>query len=237
MLTVGFFYFLDSGLLVLGILTGLIAAWATAKVKMTFHKYSQMPTSSGLNGARVARLILDRNGLRDVPVERSEGMLSDHYDPMKRALRLSPDVYERPSVAAIGVAAHEAGHALQHLNRYAPLALRNNIAPVAMIGSNLAMPLIMIGLFMGSLGLAKIGIAVFGVSVLFTLITLPVEFNASTRAKAVLADYGVVTAEEAEGVRQVLSAAAMTYVASAFTAILYLLYFLFRAGLLGGGDE
>lgn len=237
MLTFGFFYFFDMGFFALSIVTGLIAAWATAKVKMTFHKYSQVPTTSGLNGAGVARLILDRNGLYDVPVERTESMLSDHYDPAKRVLRLSPDVHDRPSVAAIGVAAHEAGHALQHQQMYAPLTLRNNIAPAAMIGSNLAFPLIFIGLFMGSLGLAKIGIVVFGVSVLFTLITLPVEFNASSRAKAVLADYGLVTAGEADGVRRVLSAAAMTYVAAAFTAILTLLYFLFRAGLLGGGDE
>lgn len=236
MLHFGFFFFFDLGYMVIGIIGGLIAAWAAAKVKMTFHHYSRVQTANGMTGAQVARAILDRNALHDIPVERVGGMLSDHYDPSKRVLRLSPDVYDRPSVAAVGVAAHEVGHALQHQAHYAPLALRQSIAPVAAISSNLAMPLIMIGIFAGMLGLAKIGILIFGVSVLFTLITLPVEFNASTRAKAVLADYGMVSPAEGEGVRRVLSAAALTYVAAALTAVLYLLYFLWRSGLLGGDE-
>ena len=236
MVSFGFFYFLSPGYLLIAVVTGLVAAWATMKVKSTFARYSRVATRSGLTGAQVARMILDRNGLHDVPVERVSGMLSDHYDPSKRVLRLSPDVFDRPSVSAIGVAAHEAGHALQHQQSYAPLFLRNAIAPTAMIASNLAFPLIFIGLFAGMLGLAKVGIVLFGISVIFTLITLPVEFNASTRAKAVLADYGLVNREEADGVRKVLSAAALTYLAAAFTAVLYLLYFLFQAGLLGGDE-
>jgi uncharacterized protein len=236
MVSFGFFFLMSPGYLLIAIVTGLVAAWASMKVKSTFHKYSRIATRSGMTGAQVARMILDRNGLYNVPVERVPGMLSDHYDPAKRVLRLSPDVYDRPSVAAIGVAAHETGHALQHQQSYAPLFLRNAIAPTAMIASNLAFPLILIGIFAGVLGLAKVGIVLFSISVFFTLITLPVDFNASTRARAVLADYGVVSPEEADGVRKVLGAAAMTYLAAAFTAVLYLFFFLFRAGLLGGDE-
>jgi len=214
----------------------LISVYASFKVKSTFRKFSEVRTTSGMTGAQVARLILDRNGLGDVPVERSEGMLSDHYDPMKRALRLSPDVFDRPSVAAVGVAAHEAGHALQHQRRYAPLFLRNSIAPVASVTTNLSTFLILIGMIANLGGLLKVGVVLFSVGVIFTLITLPVEFNASSRAKMILAEYGLVNPAEGEGVNQVLSAAAMTYVAATLAAIMQLLYFLFRSGLLGGDD-
>lgn len=214
----------------------LISIWASFRVKGTFNRFSRVGTASGLTGAQVARMILDRNGLHEVPVERTAGRLSDHYDPGRRTLRLSPDVHDHSSVAAVGVAAHEAGHALQHQQHYVPLFLRNTIAPVAAVTSNLSFFLIMIGVFINALGLMRIGVVLFSVGVVFTLITLPVEFNASSRARVILAEYGVVSHSEAEGVNKVLGAAAMTYVAAALAAVTQLLYFLLRSGLLGGDD-
>jgi len=214
----------------------LLSLWATYKVKSTFARYSKIGAGSGLTGARVARTILDRNGLHDVAIEEGRGFLSDHYDPKARRLRLSPDVYHSSSLAAIGVAAHEAGHALQHAEKYAPLSLRQTMIPLGAFGSNFAWILLMLGLFLNALSLIKLGILLFAAAVLVTIVTLPVEFNASRRAKVMISDYGLVTVDEAAGAGKVLDAAAMTYVAAAITAILQLLYFLMRFGLLGRDD-
>lgn len=215
----------------------IISLWASFRVKSSFKKFSKVPSRSGHTGAEVARIILQRNGLTSVPVEESRGFLSDHYDPRKRVVRLSPEVFNSSSLAAIGVAAHEVGHAIQHAKLYRPLVLRNAIAPTASIGSNLSWIIIFGGFIMGSLGLVKFGILLFTLVVVFQLITLPVEFNASSRAKQLLTGYGIVSSGEIAGVNKVLSAAAMTYVAAAASAIATLLYFLIQAGLLGGGDD
>jgi uncharacterized protein len=210
---------------------------ASLKVKSTFSRYSRVATSSGLTGAEVAMQILRRNGLTNVSVTETGGFLSDHYDPAKRVVRLSPSVYRSNSVAAIGVAAHETGHAVQHAKAYSPLMLRNTMVPVANIGSSLSWIIIIAGFIFGAMGLVKVGIVLFSAVVFFQLITLPVEFNASSRAKEMLASYGLVSQAELKGVSKVLSAAAMTYVAAAASAVVTLLYFLIRAGLLGGRDD
>ena len=211
-----------------------IAAW---RVKSTFNKYSRIGSRSGLTGAGMAREILRRNGLLDVDVVETSGFLSDHYDPTKRVVRLSPEVYRGGSISALGVAAHETGHALQHAQAYAPLKLRTMMVPVASIGSNLSWIIIFAGFIIGVMGLVKIGILLFTAVVVFQLITLPVEFNATSRAKAMLASSGVVAPAELDGVNRVLSAAAMTYVAAAASAIMTLLYYVLRSGLLGGRDD
>jgi uncharacterized protein len=210
---------------------------ASLKVKSTFNRYSRVATASGLTGAEVAMQILRRNGLTNVSVTETGGFLSDHYDPSKRVVRLSPSVFRSNSIAAIGVAAHETGHAVQHAKAYSPLMLRNTMVPVANIGSSLSWIIIIAGFIFGAMGLVKVGIVLFSVVVFFQLITLPVEFNASSRAKEMLASYGLVSRAELQGVSRVLSAAAMTYVAAAASAVVTLLYFLLRAGLLGGRDD
>lgn len=215
----------------------LLSLFATFKVKSTFAKYSRVPTNSGITGAEAAAQILRRNGLTDVSVVETSGFLSDHYDPRTREVRLSPEVFRGSTLAAVGVAAHETGHAVQHANSYAPLVLRNAMVPVANIGSSLSWIIIILGFIIGALGLVKIGIILFSAVVLFQVITLPVEFNATYRAKAMLASYGLVSHNELQGVSRVLSAAAMTYVAAAASAVATLLYFLIRAGILGGRDE
>jgi len=204
----------------------LISIYASIKVKSTFNKYSKIGTSSGFTGAQAAQRILAASGIRDVQIEPARGFLSDHYDPSKKVLRLSPEVYGGKSVASMGVAAHEAGHAMQDAKGYAPMKLRSLVVPMASIGSYLAFPLIFIGLIMNVLGLVKLGIIFFAGIVIFQIITLPVEFNASRRALAALSSSGVLMTEEVSGARKVLSAAAMTYVAAALTAILQLLYFI-----------
>jgi len=215
----------------------LLSLWASYRVKSTFKKYSMVASRGNATGAETAKLILRRNGLDHVPVVETTGFLSDHYDPIKKEVRLSPEVYRSTSLASLGVAAHETGHAVQHARGYTPLLLRNMIAPTASIGSNLSWIIIMAGFIMGSLGLVKAGIVLFSAVVVFQLVTLPVEFNASSRAKEMLSSYGVLSAGEMEGVNRVLSAAAMTYVAAAASAIMTLLYFLIRAGVLGGRDD
>ncbi len=213
----------------------LLALYAQIKVKSAYNKWSRIGTSRGITGAQAARMILDRSGLSDVPVEVTQGWLSDHYDPKNRVLRLSPGVYQSPSIAAAGIAAHEAGHALQHQAGYLALKMRNAIVPTAQIGSWLAFPMIFIGIFLSLKGLALAGFILFMAIVLFQIITLPVELNASSRAKKVIADLGIIQGqEEAAGVSSVLSAAAMTYVAATVTALAQLLYFALRLGLIGG---
>jgi uncharacterized protein len=213
----------------------LLALWAQFKVKLAFSKYNRVGSSSRLTGGQVARYILDANGLREVAVEVTRGFLSDHYDPRKKILRLSPEVYNQPSIAAAGVAAHEVGHALQDSTGYFPLKFRNAIVPTAQIGSWLAFPMIFIGILLSLKGLALAGFVLFMVIVAFQIITLPVELNASRRAKKAVADLGLVRSEEeAKGVSAVLSAAAFTYVAATITALAQLLYFALRLGLIGG---
>ncbi len=206
----------------------LLGLWAQYKVKSAFKKYSQVPTQSGITGAQAALRLLERNGLGNITVEPTQGMLSDHYDPGSKTLRLSEEVYGMSSIASVGVAAHEAGHALQDKSGYAPLHLRSAMVPTVSIGSNLGPILFMIGLFMhGALGssLAWAGVILFAATALFAIVTLPVEFDASRRAKALLVSQGIVSQREMEGVNAVLDAAALTYVAAAAQAIMQLLYY------------
>ncbi len=200
----------------------LLAMFAQWKVSSTFHKYSEIRTATGMTGAEVAAQLLRRRGLSNVKIEAVQGMLADHYDPRTKTLRLSPQVYGSASVAAYGVAAHECGHAIQDAERYGPLVARNAIVPVATIGTNAAWILFIIGMFAQFRPLMDLGILLFAGYVVFALITLPVEFDASRRAVAVLQGEGMVLPREADGVRAVLNAAALTYVAAAAMAILQL---------------
>jgi len=199
-----------------------LALFAQFKVRSTFQKYSQVRTAAGRTGAEVAAELLRRRNVPGVKIEPVEGALADHYDPKTRTLRLSPEVYGSDSVAAVGVAAHECGHAIQHQERYAPLALRSAIVPAATIGTNAAWILFMIGLFTRYTLLMDLGILLFTGYIAFSLITLPVEFDASRRAVAVLQGEGLVMPNEANGVRAVLNAAALTYIAAATMAVLQL---------------
>jgi Zn-dependent membrane protease YugP len=214
-----------------------LSLWASFKVKSTFNHYSQVRAESNLSGAEAARELLRLRGVHDVRVEPVEGFLSDHYDPSAKVLRLSPDVYNGRSLAALGVAAHEAGHALQHSTGYGPLKFRSWVVKPAMFGSNLGMYVMMGGLLLQATALVWVGVAMFSAFVIFTLVTLPVEFNASSRAVAALQGSGMISAREAEPTKKVLDAAALTYVAAAISAVLQLLYFLWRAGLLGNRRE
>ncbi len=200
----------------------ILAAYAQSKVKSTFNKYLKVRNSYGHTGFDVARRLLDANGLQDVPVELVGGRLSDHYDPRKRVLRLSQDVYNSNSLASVGVAAHECGHAIQHLEGYAPLIVRNAIAPVASFGSQAAWFFIIGGFIFSWMNLINIGIILFAAAVAFQVITLPVEFNASSRAIVLLESNGLVPANEIGPAREVLRAAALTYVAATFVAIMQL---------------
>ena len=196
-------------------------------VKRAYSKYSRVGTRRGMTGARVARQILDSNGLRDVPVDVTPGHLSDHYDPRSKTLRLSPDVYNGNSVASVGIAAHEAGHALQHADAYVPLTFRNQLFPVANLGSQMAIPMAVIGFFILQIPfIGNLGIILYAAAVVFSIVTLPVEFNASSRAMRLLQENGVVQGAEVTGVRKVLGAAAMTYVAATLSAVLTLVYLL-----------
>ena len=196
---------------------------AQVKVKTTFSKYAKYQSARRLTGAQAARMILDRNGLQNVRIEHVSGSLSDHYDPKANVVRLSDTVHDNDSIAAIGVAAHECGHAVQHAVGYGPIRLRMAILPVTQIGSNLAFPLILIGLMLQLTGLAYLGVAFFSLATFFQLVTLPVEFDASSRALAVLSDYGTLDDDELRGARKVLSAAAMTYVAALAVSLANLL--------------
>ena len=209
----------------------LLALYAQFRVKSAYAQYSQVPVSSGLTGAQAAGEILRRNGLSDVSVERTEGVLSDHYDPRTRALSLSPDVYSGASVASVGVAAHETGHAIQHARGYAPLALRSAMVPTVQFGSWLAWPIFILGFLFHSGGMVQVGILVFSAVVAFTVVTLPVEFDASARAMRTLQEERLVTPDELRGVRAVLTAAALTYVAAAAMSVLQLLRMLMMANM------
>lgn len=211
------FYF-DTTYLIL-IPAVIIAFWAQNKIDSAYKKYSTVRTASGVTGSEVARSILDGAGLFDVRVERYGKHLGDHYDPSKRVIRLSPEVYDGATVASAGIAAHECGHAIQHQNHYAPLVLRTRIAPIVNIGSNVSICLFMIGIFLGNPLFANIGIIFFSGAVIYQLVTLPVEFNASTRALSILKTRTFLYGDELKGAQKVLDAAAMTYVAATLMAI------------------
>ena len=212
----------------------VLSLWASMRVKSTFNKYSKVRSMRGLTGAQAAQELLRGAGITDVTIVRSRGMLSDHYNPVNKTLALSDPVYDSDSVAAIGVATHEAGHAIQHARHYAPLWLRSALVPTANIGSSIGYMVMLFGLFLASQNMVLIGAVLFSAVLLFQVVTLPVEFNASNRAKALVLEHGIVTMEERRGVDAVLNAAALTYVAAAVSTLLTLLYFLFRSGLLGG---
>jgi uncharacterized protein len=212
----------------------ILAGLASLFTKSTFARYSRVAASSGLTGAQAAAQMLAARGVHDVRIEPVRGFLSDHYDPMHRTLRLSPDVYGSRSLSAIGVACHEAGHALQHASGYAPLAVRSALVPLANFGSNAAYFFIMLGFLFQAQVLLQLGVIVFLAAVAFALVTLPVEWNASSRAKVMMVQSGIVSQREAAAAGRVLNAAFMTYVAAAVSALLTLLYYLLRSGLLGG---
>jgi hypothetical protein len=215
----------------------LLSLWASFRTKSAFKKYSRVPTANGQTGAEAAARLLSVAGLADVKILRSRGMLTDHYNPANRTLNLSEGVFDSRSVAAVGVAAHEAGHAIQHAEHYKPLWLRSALVPTAKIGSNLGYFVMLIGLFMSSTNMVLVGAVLFSAVLLFQVVTLPVEFDASKRAKVMLVEHGIISGPEREGVDRVLNAAALTYVAAAVSSLMTLLYFLFRAGLLGGRDD
>ena len=219
-------------LVLIGVVICLIAS---AKMNSTFSRYSRVRNHSGMTGRDAAEQILHREGLYDVRIEHISGNLTDHYDPRTRTLRLSDATYNSTSVAALGVAAHECGHAIQHARGYAPLSFRSALVPVANIGSQLSWLFIILGIFFGgSHTLIMIGILMFSAAVLFQLVTLPVEFNASGRALKLLSETGILQKDEVSDTRKVLSAAALTYVAAAATAVLQLLRLL---RLFGGNDR
>ncbi|MBU3126525.1 zinc metallopeptidase [Clostridium tagluense] len=211
-------FFYDSTMIIL-LPAIIISALAQFKIKASFSKYSKVNSANGYTGAQVARMLLDDGGLFDIPVEIVGGKLTDHYDPSKRVMRLSQEVYNGTSVAAIGVAAHETGHAIQDKENYAPLKIRNAIVPVVNFSSNASWLLFLMGIILSVPSLVNIGIILFSGVVVFQLITLPVEFNASSRALAILESRSILYGDEIKGAKSVLSAAAMTYVSAAIMAI------------------
>lgn len=215
----------------------LFSLWASLKTKSAFDKYSKVRTMNGLTGAQAAKAMLDGAGITGVEIKRVPGRLSDHYNPVNRTLALSEPVFGTPSIAAVGVACHEAGHAIQHAKAYKPMWIRSILVKPASLGSMLGFYGMMIGLFISSMQLFMVGVILFCGLLAFQLVTLPVEFDASNRAKKLAVEYGIVSAQERQGMDKVLNAAALTYVAAAAASILQLLYFLMRAGLLGGSRD
>lgn len=224
--TGGYYLYGDTDIILymLLLVSMVVAMFAQVSVSSTFKKYSKVKSYSNLTGEQAARKILDMNGLRNVRIEHVRGNLTDHYDPRSNVLRLSDAVYSSPSIAAIGVAAHECGHAIQASKEYAPLVIRNSIVPVVNFASKASWAIIAVGFFLGTMPfLIKIGIILFAVTVFFQLITLPVEFDASKRALKILSESNMLYADENKGAKKVLTAAAMTYVAAAITAVLQLM--------------
>ena len=217
-------------LLIIGMFLSLAAS---AKVKSTFARYSRVRSASGITGAEAARRILQMAGIRDVTIVPISGSLTDHYDPRSKRLALSQDVYDNTSVAAVSVAAHECGHAIQHAINYVPLTLRSAIVPIANFGSTLSWPLFLAGLLFSIRPLVMLGILLFSFAVIFQLVTLPVEFNASSRALKMLGSSGMLGPDESKSARKVLTAAALTYVAALASSILQL----FRLIILAGGRD
>ena len=207
----------------------ILVGWAQMRVRSAFKKYSQVPSMARLSGAETARRILSEQGIYDVAVEETDGSLSDHYDPSSKVVRLSSDNFHGHHLAGLAVAAHEVGHAIQHANGYLPLNLRHAILPVANLGSSLGFPMVIGGMLFGFTGLIDIGILFFAGAVIFQLVTLPVEFNASSRAMAILSQ-GYLAGDEVSSAKKVLNAAAMTYVAAAATAVMQLVHLLLMRG-------
>ena len=227
--------YIDWTYIVLVLPAMLFAMWASARVNSTFEKYKKTRNVRGMTGADAARWVLDRNGLRNVRIEHIQGSLTDHYDPSTNVVRLSDDVYSSTSTAAIGVACHEVGHAIQHATNYAPVKIRTAIVPITNIGAKLSVPLIIIGLLLSSMGeifvmLAFIGCALFGLVTVFQLVTLPTEFNASSRALKTIEETNLLQGEELRQAKKVLSAAAMTYVAALAVSLAQLMRFLIIVG-------
>lgn len=214
-----------------------LSLWASFRVKSAFNKFSKVGTLRGLTGAQAAQVMLDRSGIHDVQVVATHGMLSDHYNPVNKTLALSEPVYGSRSIAAVGVACHEAGHAIQHAQAYKPLWIRSLLVPTANIGSSLGYFVMLGGLIFSSTNMVLVGAVLFSAVLLFQVVTLPVEFDASARAKRMALENGIVLEQEKVGMDKVLNAAALTYVAAAVSTLMTLLYFLFRAGLLGGRDD
>lgn len=232
----GYYYGFDTTYLFLVLPCIILSIWASMNVKSTFNKYSQKLSARRITGADAAQRVLQANGISNVRIERINGHLTDHFDPRTNVIRLSEQVYDSTSIASIGVACHEAGHAVQHATQYAPIKLRTAVIPITNIGSRLAMPLILIGILLSYLGnfsftLVYIGIGCFALTLLFELITLPVEFNASNRAIRAIEDYGMLNPEEIKGAKKTLQAAALTYIAAAAVTLAQLL----RLILLFGG--
>jgi Zn-dependent membrane protease YugP len=218
-------------------LPGLIlAGFASFYTKSTFKKYSKIANSKGITGAEAAKRLLLNSGISDVSIEQVGGFLSDHYDPSSKTLRLSPDVYSSNSLSAIGVACHEAGHALQHANGYVWLNARSLLVPAVNVSSNFSYIVIMAGMFMHSQSLVLLGAILFSGAVVFSVVTLPVEWDASARAKELMVDADIVDRNEASSAGTVLNAAFLTYVASAVSSLLTLAYYLMRAGIFGNDD-
>ncbi len=230
-------FFLDYWYFIFVLPGMLLALWAQFRVQSAYARASQIAPRSGMSGAEAADAMLHAAGVDGVRIEPVEGFLSDHYVPGQGILRLSPGVFAQRSLAAVGIAAHEAGHAIQDAYRYPLLGMRNVLVPAASVGSSFAWIAIFAGLMLSWTGLTYIGIALFSLVVLFQLVNLPVEFDASRRARIALVEGGLITAEEDVEVGRVLSAAAWTYVAATLTSVLILLYYLFRAGLLGGRSD
>ncbi len=231
-----YYYGFDWTYLIIVLPCILLAMIASAGVNRTFQRYSKQISSGHITGAQAAQRVLQSNGVRNVAIERVSGNLTDHFDPKANVIRLSDNVYDNPSTAAIGVACHEAGHAVQYANNYFPIKIRAAIIPITNFGSKLAMPLILLGILFSAFGsysytLVYLGIACFALSLVFQLITLPVEFNASRRAMQAIDETGLLTADEQKGARKTLSAAAMTYVAAVAVSLAQLL----RLILLFGG--
>lgn len=222
--------FIDRYYLLLVMPALIFAMWAQSRVSTTFNRFSKVRTASNMTGYESARRILDANGLRNVQIERVAGKLTDHFDPKANIIRLSESVYNSNSVAAVGVAAHEAGHAVQYSTAYMPIKIRAAIIPITQIGSTLSMPLVLLGFFMSAPSLINLGILLFATVTVFQLVTLPVEFNASTRAVAALEMGGSIADEEIYGVKKVLSAAALTYVAALAVSLANLLRLLMVFG-------
>jgi Zn-dependent membrane protease YugP len=207
----------------------LISGAASLAVRSAFGRYSKVRSRRGMSGAQAAQTLLDRAGISDVQVKPTSGFLSDHYNPATKELALSEQVYSSPSIAAIGIACHEAGHAIQHAKHYAPLQLRTALVPMAGIGSSLGYIVMAVGAFMHASHLILAGVVMFSAVLLFQLVTLPVEFKASTRATRLVVEAGIVSPDERTGIDRVLNAAAMTYVAAVISSLLTLLYYLMRA--------
>lgn len=229
----GYYYYYD-WTYILVLIGALLSILASASVNSTFNKYARVRSMTGLTGAQAAERILQYNGIYDVQIKQVSGQLTDHYDPRNKTLCLSDATYASTSVAAVGVAAHECGHALQHKENYGPLSFRSALVPVANIGSKLGLPLILLGVLLSyNQVLIQIGIWVFALAVLFQIVTLPVEFNASSRAVAALDQFGILAGQEVSQCKKVLKAAALTYVAAAASSILQLL----RLMILFGGNR